>query len=252
MFYKRLFIHLNLVFHLIFLYMWVSEPKQLFWPALVFVINFLVRLFVFFTEKKSQKINTILSPDIWLILSEILVLLFIEFDYMKYVIIFSTALIVFLYQRNLFFSFAAPFKFKSNLFSFLKDFNIYVASLYWLIAIFAFKIFMNLDFWLSFLIVLTISYLAIFFLLKNSNQKITENKILIFIYCLTSLELFIIVSWLPFNFYIKALSMVSYYHIFSGLAKLFLKKKIDPKAVWRYVVIFVIIWLGVLVTARWY
>ena len=77
------------------------------------------------------------------------------------------------------------------------------------------------------------------------------TKVVIIIGTILILELFIVLNWLPFSFYLKAIMLTSFYYLINGLFRLKLTESLNRKVASKFVFVFLAVWFISLLTARW-
>lgn len=122
---------------------------------------------------------------------------------------------------------------------------------FWLSSISNLYIFFRIPMWSLFLAATLVIYLTIyqFFNINKIKRHIAQPFIIII--TLTVLELFYILTWLPLLSLVKAILITSFYYFLTGLSKHYLQSTLAKTVYIRYSLILAVIWLTVLLTARW-
>ena len=110
---------------------------------------------------------------------------------------------------------------------------------------------MNFNIWISMLGVLVLSGISFLLSFKSVKIELKLTKIVIIISTVLILELFLILNWLPFSFYLKAIMLTSFYYLINGIFKLKLTESLNKKNTLKFLFIFFGIWFISFVTARW-
>ena len=112
-------------------------------------------------------------------------------------------------------------------------------------------VFLRLPLW--FLSILSFIVVALTIYQYFCITKITTagKKSFIYLSSLVLVELFIVIHWLPFAPFVKALLMTSSYYFIINLSKHYLAGTLVRQAYLRYSLIVGLIWVITLLTARW-
>lgn len=122
---------------------------------------------------------------------------------------------------------------------------------FWLSSISNLYIFFRVPMWILILTSTAVTYLTIyqFFNINKIKRHIAQPFIIII--TLTVLELFYILTWLPLLSLVTAILITSFYYFLTGLSKHYLQSTLAKTVYIRYSLILTIIWLSILLSARW-
>jgi len=112
-------------------------------------------------------------------------------------------------------------------------------------------ILLQLNLWLILAIqlILIVPLLYVFFWINK--VEIAKSWLFIFVISLLTLQLFVVVSYLPSSYYLNAFLLTMAIYIMIGLSKKFLKSELNKKAVISYLLVGGISLIAVLLTAQW-
>lgn len=240
------------ILNLVVLEIVLKYPSLIGWlSGGLFVLTWLV---IWWLVKKSLGFKSTLRFIIifaMLVIAEVSSLIFIEHFIIKHLLIVLVSLVLLFYSEYLFLFLYFPEKYKAysleNLNNFVNLLNFLLIS----IAIFAFMIFMNLSIWLSLLGILVLSVVSFLLSFKASKIELIPTKVIVIISTILILELFIVLNWLPFSFYLKAIMLTSFYYLINGIFRLKLTESLNRKMASKFVFVFLAVWFISLLTARW-
>jgi len=178
-------------------------------------------------------------------------LLFMENYIIKHLLAIVISFLIMIYLEFLFIFLYRPDKYKA--FS-LENLNCFVNILIYIlgsVVLFAFVVYMNLSFYLAILVVTLISscLLALYYLANKIEIRDSRKELIIGVILL--IELFIVLMWLPFTFYIKALLLSSFYYLYSAISRSYLTENVSRKQNLKVIFIFFGVWFICFLTARW-
>jgi len=262
MWFKRLIPWLIAGVNVIFFEAIISRPSNVWWLALGLAVV-VVGLVSLLTIKTLQ---TRVALRFWLVMfllevSTLLSLLFIENTLVKHLVVILIAVLTFLYAEYLYIYLYRREMYKIHSLEYLNHFINLLVFLLFSISIFAGRVFMNFGFWLTALAVVVLS-LVIFILDFRASRLTTKQYTLpTVIGAIIIFEIFTVLTWLPFNFYIKAILLSAWYYLFEGVVRLVLqentRRHVDTvgqaknKQIYKIIFIFIGVWLVSLLTARW-
>ena len=250
--YKRIIPFGIAILNLVALEIIIQQPSLI---VVLFLILFILPvLSVFYLTNKKMEFKDsyrfILTVAL-IIISEIGSLLFVDNIIIQHllVIIISGALFFYIEFLFLFLYFQEKYKAYS-----LENINNLVNLFVFIlsgVAIFALIVFMNFSIFASILIVLFLSSVSLFLSFENSKIEFKRALSAIIIGGLLAIEVFFILTWLPFSFYLKALMLTVFYYLFNGIMKLWLIDNLDKKQISKFFFVFIGVWLLCFLTARW-
>lgn len=177
--------------------------------------------------------------------------LFIDSVVLRQVLIMVYVLLIFLYQDFLFNFLYRPEKYKvyslENLNNVINLLTVFLTNL----SIFALIVFMNMVFWLSLLIEIGVISCSLILLFYANKLELRGNEWLLVTTGLIVTEFFTIFTWLPFNFFIKAVLISALYYLLSGVVKLIVNQQLYKKNFLVFLSVAVVIWMALFATSRW-
>ncbi|MFH1610469.1 MAG: hypothetical protein ABIA91_01125 [Patescibacteria group bacterium] len=240
------------ILNLVILEIVLKQPSLVSWlSSALFVLTLLS---IWFLVKKSLGFKPTLRFVLifgMLIVAEVASLLFIEHFLAKHFLIVLTSLVLLFYAEYLFLFLYDSGRYKAysleNLNNFVNLFNFLLLS----IAIFAFMVFMNISIWIALVGIFVLSVISFLLSFKSNKIELVPTRVVIIVGTILILELFIVLNWLPFSFYLKAIVLTSFYYLINGLFRLKLTESLNRKVASKYVFIFLAVWFISLLTARW-
>ncbi|HOY56251.1 MAG TPA: hypothetical protein PLH37_02390 [bacterium] len=249
---KRLSPFLVAILNLVFL------EAILKWPSLFFVLAclvlFLNLFFVGFLAVKNLGFKA--TGRFWLTYFMLTVsvsasFLFIDNVILRQVLIVIYVLVIAAYQEFLFNFLYRPEKYKvyslENLNNVINLLTVFLANL----SIFALIVFMDMVFWLSLLIEIGLISCSLILLFYANKLELKGNGWLLVTTGLIVTEFFTIFTWLPFNFFIKAVLISALYYLLSGVAKLIVNQQLYKKNFLVFLSVAVVVWVALFATSRW-
>lgn len=238
-----LFLGLELVFYFI---------DYIYLSAAVLTILFFIYLKYLIDDK-------VISPDfaglsvlpILFYAAVISFLIIIDSVDLKHYVIAFFSFIMMIYFDMTFFYYYAPWKYKPNA---LENISSVINLLtFFLIAITLYAV-STLLYLPSYL--LAISLFVIVYLLLNQYfwiNKISLNYKFVCILIMTIIiaEFFLVLSFLPMNFYVISILLTILYYFITGIYKAKLLQKLNNKMIWRYLTISVVMLLIIIFTSQW-
>ncbi len=122
---------------------------------------------------------------------------------------------------------------------------------FWLSSVSNLYIFFRFPMWLLFLGSGVVIYLTVYQFFNINKIKSHIAQPFIIIIALVVLEVFYILTWLPLLSPVKAVLVTAFYYFLTGLSKHYLQSTLAKTVYLRYSLILAIVWLSVLLTARW-
>ncbi|GEM_PF-1404828 len=228
------------------------------WPSLFFVLAgvliFFNLFFVGFLAIKNLGFKVTLRFWLTYFMLTMAVnasFLFIDNAVLRQGLIVIHVLCIAVYQEFLFNFLYRPEKYKvyslENLNNIINLLTVFLANL----AIFALIVFMNMAVWLSLLIEMCLIICSLILLFRANKLELKGNGWLLVASGLVVVEFFIIFTWLPFNFFIKAVLISAIYYLLSGVAKLIANQQLYKNTFLVFLSVAVVIWTALLVTSRW-
>jgi len=240
------------VLNLVVLEIVLKKPYLIGWWSSGLLL--LTILAVWFLTKKSLGFKSTLRFILifaMIVVAEVGSLLFIENTIVKHLLIILSSLTLLLYAEYLFLFIYSPEKYKAysleNLNNFVNLYNFLLLS----IAIFALIVFMNFSVWMSMLGILVLSVISFLLSFKSSKIELMPTKVVITVSTILILELFLVLNWLPFSFYLKAIMLTSFYYLINGIFRLKLTESLNKKMALKFVFVCLAVWFISFLTARW-
>jgi len=238
--------------NIVFFEVIINNPQKVWWLAgsLAVLVIVLMSILTF------KILRTRAALRFWVVMfllevSVLLSLLFIENNVVKHLIVILLTILSFLYSEYLYIYLYCRDKYKINSLEYLNHFINLLVFLLFSISIFAGKLFMNFKFWPTAVAVVILS--VIFFILDFRASRLISKEYILptVIGTIIIFEIFCVLTWLPFNFYIKAVLLSAWYYLFEGVMRLILQENIKKKQIYKIIFIFMGVWLVSLLTARW-
>ena len=180
---------------------------------LAYLVFFVFCVFVFNIRGKFIKSFTLYFIYI---LSSILFFIFIRNDKIK--VIFYIVNIILTFFN--FLSFRSKIEKKDNFFTLETNYFTFLVSIFlFFSSIFSFYVFIGLNRWVVFF--LSFGYLLLlYYLIYSTESKNRENiSRYIFVSSLTSAEFFLILTYLPYSYYVRAILMLAFAFMISNFGK---------------------------------
>ncbi|MFH1456715.1 MAG: hypothetical protein ABIF17_01215 [Patescibacteria group bacterium] len=249
---KRLIPFCITILNLVFLEVIIQKPNLIIWlSSCLFISSIFLIFYLVFKKMKSGDLCRFVLSVALIIVTEVASLLFIESLIIKHLLVIVTSGVLFFYSECLFLFLYFQEKYKAysleNINNMINLFVFFLAQ----VTVFALIVFMNLSFLTSILVVLFFSCVSLFLSFENSKVELKHVWRTVFVGCLLLAEVFFILTWLPFSFYLKALMLTVFYYLFNGVMKLRLTASLDKKQIYKFFFVFVGVWLLCFLTARW-
>lgn len=122
---------------------------------------------------------------------------------------------------------------------------------FWFSGAFDLYALIKMPFWIIFGATVVVIYLLTYQFFIINKIKSTASAWFVPTIALITAELFWAVSWLPNLADAKAALMTGVYYFFTGLSQHFLNATLNKRTYWRYGTAVIILWLAILLTARW-
>jgi len=208
---------------------------------------------------KKQDINLkgkifFLITPVSLMGASILASIFLNNSWIKVFFSISIAVIFFLYLENLFLYFRMPAKYQiyslENISSYINLISVFLISF----SFYGLKILLGIRLkW--FIILIAIEFFIIFILfcqnLWVNKIPFEEGKKYLLIAILILSEIYLIILFLPSNFYVNGLIFSLAYYVIAGLIRYKLLDKLEKKIVMKYGIISSALFICLLVTTKW-
>jgi hypothetical protein len=249
---KRISPYLIAVLNFAVLEIVLKKPETVFWLAPLLTVIILVLLWLAVGQKLGFKITSRFILTYFLLEGGlVLTSLFLEVPTVRHLLIVLTSLILGLYQEYLFRFVYRSERYKAysleNLGGAANIFSFLLLTL----ALFGYMVYFTISLWLAIILVLVFTLLLIVLFLHLAKIEIkTATSYLVAIILLIG-EFFVLLSWLPFNFYLKALLFTSLYYFLADITKLSLSGVSEVKKFWRPTLVAMAIWVLLFVTGRW-
>ncbi|MDD5290169.1 MAG: hypothetical protein PHT40_03170 [Patescibacteria group bacterium] len=249
---KRFSPYLIIILNISVLEILIKKPTLIFWlaPILVFLILFLAGL----VAQKSLGFKAISRFILKYFLLEVVLiasLVFLENNVIKQVLIIATTLALALHQEYLFRFLYRPEKYKAYSLENLSSSMNLLTMLLLALAIFGLMVFMNMALWSALILAVIVTGACFAIFLVAAKIEIRKNKWYMIMAMFLMVEIFVILSWLPFNFYLKALLFSTFYYLVADLSRHVIGKTANTKAVFWPTLVGGLLWVLLLVTARW-
>ena len=122
---------------------------------------------------------------------------------------------------------------------------------FWFTVLFDLGAFLKVPAWLLLIVGYLITYLIIYQFFSISKIKFSVSRLFILISSILLLELFYVISWLPLVSATRAILIASAYYFITGLSRHHIQASLAKSVYLRYSLIAGLIWVLVLITARW-
>jgi len=122
---------------------------------------------------------------------------------------------------------------------------------FWFSGMFSLHALIKMPFWMILGATTAVIYLLTYQFFIINKIKSTASLWFVPVITLTTAELFWAVSWLPNLADAKAALVTGVYYFLTGLSQHFLNATLNKKTYWRYGVAVTVLWLTILLTARW-
>lgn len=122
---------------------------------------------------------------------------------------------------------------------------------FWFSNLFDLGAFLKIPLWLLVLVAMIIIYLTVYQFFSISKIKLADSKLFIVISVLILVEFFYVISWLPLISTAKAILITSVYYFITGLSRHYIQASLAKSVYLRYWLMNGLIWLLILITARW-
>ena len=227
------------------------KPEFFWWAALaILVFNV---FFIYLATHRKLNINFfnfLISPFLFL-LSGLLFLLFSDSFLIKEIIIIFLVITNSIFLRRLIFLNYYRYQYKNHSLSNISRIINVTTIFFFFSGLYNLHVFLRLPLW--FLSILSFIVVALTIYQYFCITKITTagKKSFIYLSSLVLVELFIVIHWLPFAPFVKALLMTSSYYFIINLSKHYLAGTLVRQAYLRYSLIVGLIWVITLLTARW-
>jgi hypothetical protein len=248
---KRFSPYLIIILNIGVLEILLKKPTLIFWLAPVLTLFILVLIWVLAEPLGRQTIGRFVLKYFLLEVALIVSLVFLENNTIKQLLIAAATLALALHQEYLFKFLYRPEKYRTysleNLTSSINFLTILLSAL----GIFGLMVFMNMSWWLALIFTLVMTGACFTLFLTAVKIEIGKNKWFMMMVTLITAEFFIILSWLPFNFYLKALLFSTLYYLMADLSRHIISKTATTKKVFWPIFICGVLWLVLFMTARW-
>jgi hypothetical protein len=251
-FLKRISPFLIALVNVVVLEVLIKQPQLVWWLGFFLCFFNLLCLWLLIQKSLGFKAGfpfliTYLLLSIGLLLS----LLFIELSFVKQAFIFLVALLFFLYQENLFRFLYLPEKYKAFSLENLNNTVNILTFLFLTIANFAAITYFDLKLGWALLLAFLLVTISLILFLRAVKIPIRGQGRYFGAVSLLLVEIFVLLVWLPFNFYLKALLFTTLYYLMSHIAKDVILGALNKKHLLWLLIVSLSIWLVLFVTARW-
>ncbi|HBR80699.1 MAG: hypothetical protein UX09_C0046G0015 [Candidatus Uhrbacteria bacterium GW2011_GWE2_45_35] len=237
----------------------IAGSLALFWfPTQPFVVAGLALALLFILLSRLADWN-FKKIDAWILLgipfllavSSFFLLLFLEGNGMKILVITLATCLIWLFAENLFTYLHLPAAYQVNALEYLSLVVNVVSVYFFTTALFAVRLFLSAPLWklvpffALFVFALTA---ATFWVCKIEKEKVLVNSLGgTILFC----ELFVVFSFLPASFFSNAGLLTLFFYLFLGIVRSQLLEKLNKIVLRRYLVTVFIIALLIVWTARW-
>jgi len=227
-------------------------PAALFW---VIGISLLVLFFLLsrLVDWKFKKLDTwaLIGIPFLLAVSSFSLLLFVEGQNMKIIIISLATFLVWLFAENLFTYLHLPKAYQVNALEYLAMVVNVLSVYFFTTALFAVRLFLSLPLWLVVPVFVVLIFVAIATTLWAC--KISKERLLPYALGGTGLatELFVVFTLLPSGFFPNATLLTLFFYLFLGIVRAQLLNKLNKAVIKRYFLAVVLITILTIWTSRW-
>jgi len=172
-------------------------------------------------------------------------------DYFFHVLVIASCLLQYALFRQYYLYLYFQQKYQPYSLESLYLYMLIFASFFIFSGAFGSIVLLQLNLWLVLLIqmILIMPLLYVFFWINK--VEISKSWLFIFVIGFLTLQLFMVVSYLPSGFYLNAFLLTVAIYIMIGLSKKFLKNELNKKVVISYLIVGGISLITALITARW-
>ncbi len=235
--------------NVLYLYYINLDPSRFNLFTILFVVLnllFLILSLLFF--KPNPKSLTNLFSYFLFIISLVVCFIFIKDDFLKIAIYFIGFLMSFLSLKHIRYLIVHN---RENYFLNDVDFYIFLFSSFLATSsLFAFNIFLGLNKFLLTIIVFIYFFIFYFCVYYYNTKNIKDVYKYIFASSLVSSEVFVVVSFLPYSFYVNAIIVLLFNFVLSSVMKDYLFNKFNSSYLKRMLIISILLLVAILITAK--
>jgi hypothetical protein len=249
---KRVSPYIIFILNICVLEIILKKPQFIFWlaPIAVFITLFLV-WFIAKGALDTKSSLRFMAVCFLLQISFILSFLFFEKMIIKQIFSILAILLISIHQEYLF-----NFLYNTNKYRPYSLENLTIAInlltfIFWAVAIFGFMVFMNFSLVLSVILMAVFSFINLVLFFLSSKIEIQKNWQFILSSVVIILEIFAILSWFPFNFYLEAIFISTAYYALINLIRISIFENNSLKKSFYPMSAFLILWILSFITARW-
>jgi hypothetical protein len=230
----------------------LKKSALIFWLAPILTLIILILVWLMARKPLGAKAASRFVLTYFLLQAGLIAsLLFLEKAAVKQLLIITATLALALHQEYLFRFLYRPEKYRAysleNLTGSINLLTFILAAL----AIFGFIVFMDMTLLLATLLIAVMVFFCYILFLRAAKIELKKNWWFILATGLIILEIFTVLSWLPFNFYLKALLLSTSYYLMADLSRHIITETNNTKNVFWPACVGGVLWLLLFITERW-